>query len=141
MVEVIDAETVKVKRESGETMVVTLLGIQTPGTNASASQFEGVPSSKHGRQLLATIHKRALQTTHSQLGNQVVTVVTDPAVSSSDGQQRAYVYVGEFMYNTQLLRTGYAQVSGSEFSKRQQFLQKQQTARQKGYGLWGNTTA
>lgn len=71
-----------------------------------------------------------------------MTVATDPQVGKTDeGHLRAYVYIGNFMYNTQLLRVGYARVTDSEFSKRPAFMQKMQTARQNGYGLWNTTTA
>ncbi len=52
-----------------------------------------------------------------------VTIAIDPTVSKTDdGHLRAYVYIGDFMYNTQLLRTGYARVTDTEFSKRPAFV-------------------
>jgi endonuclease YncB( thermonuclease family) len=86
--------------------------------------------------LLGQIHNRALSYTKSQFCQQVVTVATDPQVGKTDdGHLRAYVYIGGFMYNSQLLRIGYARVTDSEFSKRPLFREKMQTAQQKGYGV------
>ncbi|WP_281247731.1 thermonuclease family protein [Haladaptatus litoreus] len=51
-----------------------------------------------------------------------------------------YVYTGNWLYNTQLLRTGYARVADGEFSKRAEFERKQQAAKHGGYGLWSTTT-
>lgn len=145
VVEVFGPATIKVERESGETVVVDLLGVQTPRTaeNANPAAFEGVPSSQQDRQKLGNAHERALQYTKSQFQKQVVTIATDPTVSKADnGHLRAYVYIGDFMYNTQLLRTGYARVTDTEFSKRLAFVQKMKTAQQNGYGLWSaNQTA
>ncbi|WP_433634322.1 thermonuclease family protein [Halomicrococcus sp. NG-SE-24] len=135
----IGPETIKVKRDTGETVVVDLVGIETPqaATNATPSLFEGVPDSKQGRQMLGKYHERALSYTKSQLRQQVVTVATAPQVGKTDESHlRAYVYIGDFMYNTDLLRIGSARVTDSEFSKRPLFMQKMQTAQQKGYGIW-----
>ncbi|MFH5800901.1 thermonuclease family protein [Haladaptatus sp. CMAA 1911] len=86
-------------------------------------------------------HKRALQSTKAQLEYSVVTVATDPQIESdSDGLPQMYVYTGEWLYNTQLLRSGYARVADGEFSRRAEFERKQQEAKQGGYGLWKNTT-
>ncbi|RBI59940.1 hypothetical protein DMJ13_19760 [halophilic archaeon] len=145
VVKVLGPETIKIKRESGKTVVVDLIGIETPESagNTNPTAFEGVPSSQQGRQLLGQIHNRALSYTKSQLRQQVVTVATDPEVGKTDdGHLRAYVYIGDFMYNSQLLRIGYARVTDSEFSKRPLFMQKMQSAQQNGYGLWSaNQTA
>ncbi|RBI58647.1 hypothetical protein DMJ13_26040 [halophilic archaeon] len=144
VVKVIGPETLKIKRDTGETVVVDLVGIETPrtATNATPSLFEGVPDSKQGRQTLGKYHERALSYTKSQLRQQIVTVATDPQVGKTDeGHLRAYVYIGDFMYNTDLLRIGYARVTDSGFSKRQQFLRKQKQAQQRGYGLWNTTIA
>ncbi|KZN22572.1 hypothetical protein A4G99_19095 [Haladaptatus sp. R4] len=118
---VVDPTTVTIEH-NGENQTVDLIGVRVPDSGQ--------------------IHKRALQTTDAQLAHRVVTVVTDPTIESdADGHLRAYIYTGEWLYNTQLLRTGYARVTDGEFSKRQQFRQKQRQAKQGGYGLWNTTTA
>ncbi|GAA0260431.1 thermonuclease family protein [Haladaptatus pallidirubidus] len=117
---IVDPTTVKIER-NGKTQTVDLIGVRVPDNGL--------------------IHKRVLQTTKAQLEYSVVTVVTDPQVASdSDGHRQAYVYTGNWLYNTQLLRTGYARVADGDFSKRAEFEQKQQEAKQGGYGLWKNTT-
>ncbi|GAA0197065.1 hypothetical protein GCM10009000_008300 [Halobacterium noricense] len=117
---IVDPTTVKIER-NGKTQTVDLIGVRVP---------------KNG-----TIHKRAMQTTKSQLDYSVVTVVTDPKVAKdSDGHLQAYVYTGNWLYNTQLLRTGYARVADGQFSKRAEFERKQQEAKHGGYGLWNITT-
>ncbi|RBI59850.1 hypothetical protein DMJ13_22105 [halophilic archaeon] len=122
MTKIVDPTTVKIKHD-GKTRTVDLIGVRVPNTGV--------------------IHKRALQTTKAQLDYRVVTIVTDPKIerTDSDGHLQAYVYTGNWLYNTQLLRTGYARVADGEFSKRAKFEQKQQEAKQGGYGLWNTTTA
>ncbi|WP_231188291.1 thermonuclease family protein [Haladaptatus sp. DYF46] len=117
---IVDPTTIKIER-NGKTQTVDLIGVRVP---------------KDG-----LYHTRALQTTKAQLEYSTVTLVTDPQVgTSSDGHPQMYVYTGEWLYNTQLLRSGYARVADGEFSKRAEFERKQQEAKQGGYGLWKNTT-
>ncbi|WP_231188602.1 thermonuclease family protein [Haladaptatus sp. DYF46] len=117
---IVDPTTITIERD-GKNKTVDLLGVRVP---------------KNG-----LYHTRALQTTKAQLEYSTVTLVTDPQVgSSSDGHPQMYVYTGEWLYNTQLLRSGYARVADGEFSKRAEFERKQQEARHGGYGLWKNTT-
>lgn len=69
------------------------------------------------------------------MDHQVVTVVSDPQVGAiDDGHTHAYVYIGNFMFNTDVIRIGYARVPDGQFSKRQEFLQKQLQAKQRGSG-------
>ncbi|WP_254663053.1 thermonuclease family protein [Haladaptatus sp. W1] len=87
------------------------------------------------------IHTKAVRYTKSQMDHQVVTVVSDPQVDATDdGHMQAYVYIGNFMFNTDLVRIGYARVPDGQFSKRQEFIRKQQQAKQRGYGRWNTTT-
>lgn len=117
---IVDPTTIKIER-GGKTQTVDLIGVRVP---------------KNG-----LYHTRALQTTKAQLEYSTVTLVTDPQVgSSSDGHPQMYVYTGNWLYNTQLLRSGYARVADGEFSKRAEFERKQQEAKHGGYGLWKNTT-
>lgn len=84
--------------------------------------------------LLASFLRKTITICHTIL-------VTDPQVeNSSDGHPQMYVYTGIWLYNTQLLRSGYARVTDGEFSKRAEFERKQQEAKQGGYGVWKNTT-
>ncbi|WP_231189539.1 thermonuclease family protein [Haladaptatus sp. DYF46] len=117
---IVDPTTIKIER-NGKTQTIDLIGVRVPKSGL--------------------YHTRALQTTKAQLEYSTVTLVTDPRVgSSSDGHPQMYVYTGEWLYNTQLLRSGYARVADGEFSKRAEFERKQQEAKQGGYGLWKNTT-
>ncbi|WP_245800244.1 thermonuclease family protein [Haladaptatus litoreus] len=59
------------------------------------------------------------------MDHQVVTVVSDPQVETDNGRMQAYVYIGNFMFNTDLIRIGYARVPDGQFSKRQEFIRKQ----------------
>ncbi|WP_255679359.1 thermonuclease family protein [Haladaptatus salinisoli] len=87
------------------------------------------------------IHKKAVRYTKSQMDHQVVTVVSDPQVGATDdGHLQAYVYIGNFMFNTDLVRIGYARIPDSDFSKHQEFMTKQQQAKQRNYGRWNTTT-
>ncbi|SHL59685.1 Endonuclease YncB, thermonuclease family [Haladaptatus paucihalophilus DX253] len=118
---IVDPTTIKIER-NGKTQTIDLIGVRVPKSGL--------------------YHKRALQTTKAQLEYSTVTLVTDPQVgSSSDGHPQMYVYTGEWLYNTQLLRSGYARVADGEFSKRAEFERKQQEAKHGGYGLWKNTSA
>ncbi len=75
------------------------------------------------------------------MDHQVVTVVSDPQVGATDdGHLQAYVYIGNFMFNTDLVRIGYARIPDSDFSKHQEFMTKQQQAKQRNYGRWNTTT-
>ncbi|WP_227380011.1 thermonuclease family protein [Haladaptatus halobius] len=117
---IVDPTTIKIER-NGKTQTVDLIGVHVPESGL--------------------YHKRALQTTKAQLEYSTVTLVTDPKVGSdSDGHLQVYVYTGNWLYNTQLLRSGYARVADGQFSKRAEFEQKQQEAKQGGYGLWNTTT-
>ncbi|SIR98492.1 nuclease homologue [Haladaptatus litoreus] len=117
---IVDPTTITIEHD-GETQTVDLIGVKVPKSGL--------------------MHKRALQTTNAQLAHSTVTVVTDPKVESDgDGHLQVYVYTGNWLYNTQLLRSGYARVADGEFSKRTEFERKQQEAKQGGYGLWKNTT-
>ncbi|WP_227376283.1 thermonuclease family protein [Haladaptatus halobius] len=116
---IIDPTTIKIKHD-GTTQIVELIGVSVPENG--------------------TIQKQALCYTNSQLDHQVVTVVTDPQANTVNGHMQAYVYIGAFMFNTDLVRIGYARVPDGQFSKRQQFLQKQQQAKQNGSGRWNTTT-
>ncbi|GAA0250130.1 thermonuclease family protein [Haladaptatus pallidirubidus] len=117
---IIDPTTLKIKH-NGKNRTVDLIGVSVP---------ERGP-----------IHKKAVRYTKSQMDHQVVTVVSDPEVGTTDdGHLRAYVYIGNFMVNSDLVRIGYARVPDGQFSKRQEFLQKQQQAKQRGYGRWNTTT-
>ncbi|EFW92314.1 hypothetical protein ZOD2009_09655 [Haladaptatus paucihalophilus DX253] len=121
MTKIVDPTTIKIER-NGKTQTIDLIGVRVPKSGL--------------------YHKRALQTTKAQLEYSTVTLVTDPQVgSSSDGHPQMYVYTGEWLYNTQLLRSGYARVADGEFSKRAEFERKQQEAKHGGYGLWKNTSA
>jgi endonuclease YncB( thermonuclease family) len=120
VMKIVDPTTVKIEHD-GKTQTVDLIGAKVP---------------KNG-----TIHTRALQMTTAQLQHGVVTVVTDPKVEDdSDGHLQAYVYTGDWLYNTLLIQSGYARVTDGEFSKRAEFEQKQQAAKHGGYGLWKNAT-
>jgi hypothetical protein len=69
---IVDPTTVKIKH-SGKTQTVDLIGVRVPKTG--------------------TVHKRALQTTKSQLDYSVVTVVTDPKIANgSDGHLQVCLY-------------------------------------------------
>jgi endonuclease YncB( thermonuclease family) len=112
--------TIKINHD-GTTQIVELIGVSIPENG--------------------TIQKQALRYTKSQLDHQVVTVVTDPRVDTpDDGHLQAYVYIGNFMVNTDLVRIGYARMPDTNFSKRQQFMSNQQQAKQNGYGRWNTTT-
>lgn len=117
---IVDPTTVTIEHD-GKTQTVDLIGVKVPKSGL--------------------MHKRALQTTQTQLAHSTVTVVTDPKVEADrSGHLQAYLYTGNWLYNTQLIRAGYARVADGEFSKQQEFEQKQQEAKQGGYGLWNTTT-
>jgi endonuclease YncB( thermonuclease family) len=120
ILKVIDPTTFKVKH--GETIqIVTLIGVSV---------------SENG-----TTQQQAVQDANAQLDQQHVTVVSDPLVGATEnGHLQAYVYVGNTMVNTELIRRGYARVSDMQFSKRQKFLHVQQQAKQRGHGRWNTTT-
>ncbi|WP_227377935.1 thermonuclease family protein [Haladaptatus halobius] len=117
---IIDPTTIKINHD-GTTHVVELTGASVPENE--------------------TIQKQALRYTKSQLDYQVVTVVTDPQENTTDGHLQAYVYIGNFMVNTDLVRIGYIRVSDSDFSKHQDFIHKQQQAKHRDYGRLNTTTA
>ncbi|WP_458186656.1 thermonuclease family protein [Haladaptatus sp. NG-WS-4] len=118
--ELIDPTTLTIKYD-GKNRTVDLIGVSVP---------ESSP-----------IHTKAARYTKSQMDHQVVTVVSDPQVNATDnGRMQAYIYIGNFMFNTDLIRIGYARVPDGQFSKRQEFMRKQHQAKQHGYGRWNTTT-
>jgi endonuclease YncB( thermonuclease family) len=117
--EIIDPMTLTIKHD-GKNRTIDLIGVSVP---------ESGP-----------IHTKAVRYTKSQMDHQVVTVVSDSEVETDDGHMKAYVYIGNFMVNTDLVRIGYARVPDGQFSKRQEFMRKQQQAEQRGYGRWNTTT-
>ena len=117
---VIDPTTLTIKY-GGKNRTVDLIGVSVP---------ESGP-----------IHRKAVRYTKSQMDHQVVTVVSDPQVGATDnGHLQAYVYIGDFMFNTDLVHIGYARVPDGQFNKRQEFMGKQQQAKHRGYGRWNTTT-
>jgi endonuclease YncB( thermonuclease family) len=116
---IIDPTTLKIKH-NGKNRTVDLIGVSVP---------ESGP-----------IHTKTVRYTKSQMDHQVVTVVSDSQVETDDGHLHAYVYIGNFMFNTDLVRIGYARVPDIQFSKRQEFMRKQQQAKHHGYGRWNTTT-
>jgi endonuclease YncB( thermonuclease family) len=118
---IIDPTTLKIKH-NGKNHTVDLIGVSVPKSGP--------------------IHKKAVRYTKSQMDHQVVTVVSDPQIGATDDSHlQAYVYIGNFMFNTDLVRIGYARVPDGQFSKRQEFMRKQQQAKHRGYGRWNTTTA
>ncbi|WP_227357097.1 thermonuclease family protein [Haladaptatus salinisoli] len=94
VIKVIDPTTLKIKHD-GKNRTVDLIGVSVPNSGQ--------------------IHKKAVHYTKSQLDHQVVTVVSDPQVGATgDGQMQAYVYIGNFMFNSDLVRIGYARVPDSQ---------------------------
>ncbi|WP_227778406.1 thermonuclease family protein [Haladaptatus pallidirubidus] len=120
ILKIIDPTTLKIKH--GETIqIVKLIGVNVPEDG--------------------TTQQQAIRDANSQFNQQLVTVVSDPLVSATEnGHLQAYVYIGNTMVNTELIRRGYARVPDMQFSKRQEFMRKQQQAKQHGYGRWNTTT-
>nr|WP_082838037.1 thermonuclease family protein [Haladaptatus sp. R4] len=118
--QVIDPTSLKINH-SGKSRTVDLIGVSVP--------YSG------------QIHRKAVRYTKSQMDHQVVTVVSDPQVDTTDdSRMQAYVYIGNFMFNTDLVRIGYARVPDNQFSKRKEFMRKQQQAKHRSYGRWNTTT-
>ena len=120
VLKVIDPTTLKIKH--GETIqIVKLIGVSVPEDG--------------------TIQQQAVRDASARFDQQLVTVVSDPLVGATEnGHLQTYIYVGNTMVNTELIRKGYARVSGGYCSKCQEFMRKQHQAKQHGNGRWNTTT-
>lgn len=132
--DIVDGDTIKVRAEGFET-TVRLLGIDTPETVHPSE-----PVQCHGPEATAATERLAPVGT-------TVRLETDPTQDTRDRFNRllAYVYVGEATgtdsVNHELVRDGHATVlvwePSGPFRDLGAFAQSEESARERGAGLWG----
>lgn len=120
--EVVDGDTLRIRFADGDRDTVRLVGIDTPEIYAESqpSEFVGVPDTASGRDCLQQWGWRAKAYAAERLEGRIVGFAFDPNVEKRDAYDRllAYVLVGNGTLNYDLVRSGYARVYETDFSRR-----------------------
>ncbi|MDK2869099.1 MAG: micrococcal nuclease [Pyrococcus sp.] len=138
VVEVIDGDTVYVKLESGEKVKVRLVGIDAPELEEELMRPGEYGNITNTSCLLkyAKIAKDYLK--NLTLGKEVVLVI-DKYQGKQDkyGRLLAYLYLDATDVNELMVEKGLARVFyEKKFEKIKEYLEKEEIAREKRYGLW-----
>ena len=123
---VIDGDTIEVDFQ-GKLEKVRLIGVDTPEVSGQAEPFG----------------KEASNFTRTSLAGKHVRLEFDVQERDRFGRLLAYVWLGNSMFNEQLLREGFAQVATFPPNVKyvERFTQAQREARESKRGLWGLATA
>ena len=122
---VIDGDTIRV-RHQGKNYTVRLIGVDTPET-------------KHPTQAVERFGREASAFTKAALEGKLVALVKDRTGDTIDryGRLLRHVLLDGDNFNARLIREGYAHAYRRfPFSKRTEFIQLEEQARQRGIGLW-----
>lgn len=126
VVDVLDGDTIVVRRAGGHDETIRLLGIDTPETH-------------HPTKPVGCYGPEASAFTSRQLFGQVVTLEDDVERHDIYGRRLAYVYLHGARFNDELLRRGYARLLVIEpnRSHARTMLDEELDAEQHARGLWG----
>lgn len=122
VVKVIDGDTIEI--ESGEK--VRLIGVNTPET-------------VDPRRKVQCFGKEASNFTKENLEEKFVKLEKDVSEKDKYGRLLRYVHIGSVLFNEELVKNGYAQVSTypPDVKYKDKFLEAQKYARENKLGLWG----
>ena len=137
VIEVWDGDTVDVEFEDGETDRVRLLGIDAPETDSDIEQPENYEMDKDDLKKWA---KRAKGFATENLHGEDVRVVYDSESDRRGHHDRllAYIYLDDENFNRTLVEEGYARLYDTEFSKRDDFISAEETAKENRAGIWSD---
>jgi micrococcal nuclease len=126
VVDVIDGDTIVVRRTGGRDETIRLLGIDTPETH-------------HPTKPVGCYGPEASAFTSRRLFGQVVTLEDDVERHDIYGRRLAYVYLHGERFNDVLLRRGYARLLVIEPNRAhaRTMLDEELDAEQHARGLWG----
>ncbi|MFI5047032.1 MAG: thermonuclease family protein [Acidimicrobiia bacterium] len=126
VVDVIDGDTIVVRRAGGDDETVRLLGIDTPETH-------------HPTKPVGCFGPEASAYTSRRLFGAVVTLEDDVEGRDIYGRRLAYVYLDGARFNDELLRRGYARllVIDPNRAHARDMLDEELDAQRHRRGLWG----
>jgi micrococcal nuclease len=126
VVDVLDGDTIVVRRRGGSDETVRLLGVDTPETH-------------HPTRPVQCYGPEASAYTASRLFGQVVRLEDDVERHDVYGRRLAYVYLDGENFEEELLREGYARLLVIEpnHAHGRDLLDEELDARARGVGLWG----
>jgi micrococcal nuclease len=127
VVQVLDGDTVVVRRAGGSDETIRLLGVDTPETH-------------HPTKPVQCFGPEAAAYTTSRLFGQVVRLEDDVERHDIYGRRLAYVYLRGANFERELLRKGYARLLVIEpnHAHAREMLDDELDARARGVGLWGD---
>jgi micrococcal nuclease len=125
VVQVLDGDTIVVRRAGGSDETIRLLGVDTPETH-------------HPRKPVQCFGPEAAAYTASRLFGQVVRLEDDVERHDIYGRRLAYVYLDGHNYERELLQQGYARLLVIEpnHAHARDMLDDELNARARGVGLW-----
>lgn len=131
--QVVDGDTLKVKRGAEPTITIRLIGIDTPET-------------VDPRKPVQCFGKEASEKTKELLLKKRVTLESDESQGNFDKYQRAlrYVYLeDDTFFNKWMVEEGYAHeytYDNNPYTYQKEFRESQKMAQEQGRGLWGEST-
>jgi micrococcal nuclease len=125
VVQVLDGDTIVVRRAGGTDETIRLLGVGTPETH-------------HPTKPVQCFGPEAAAYTESRLFGQVVQLEDDVERHDVYGRRLAYVYLDGHNFERELLREGYARLLVIEpnHAHAREMLDDELNARARGAGLW-----
>jgi micrococcal nuclease len=126
VVDVLDGDTIVVRRRGAPDETVRILGVDTPETH-------------HPRKPVQCFGPEAAAHSASRLFGRVVRLEDDVERHDVYGRRLAYVWLDGELYERELLREGYARLLVIEpnHAHARDFLDDELDARARGAGLWG----
>lgn len=126
VVQVLDGDTIVVRRAGGRDQTIRLLGVDTPETH-------------HPTEPVQCYGPEAAAHTASRLFGQLVRLEDDVERHDIYGRRLAYVYLHGENFERELLRNGYARLLVIEpnHAHARDMLDDELNARARGVGLWG----
>jgi micrococcal nuclease len=136
VLDVINGDILEVKLPDGLTKRIKLLGIEVPETLPSANNlhfFDDIVD----LECLAEYGDSAKKYTTNLLNGKTCIIELDSMVSQEEGGNLlAYVYKDDVEVNRYLIEAGYAIVTPQDYSKKQSYLQTQDSAKEELKGIW-----
>lgn len=137
--EVVDGDTVEIQM-GGSTETVRLLGIDTPEVHVenNPSEYEKMEDTEKTRKCLKTYGEKASDLAKEKLSGKKINFTTDPQsdIRGSYGRLLGYIEVNGTDFNLHLIEKGYARVYHTEFTRKEEYLQAEETAQEQLKGLW-----